>query len=321
MNTESEVIKKVVLPCIAMRGVVAFPKIPVNLEIGRSASKRACDVALGADGLVMLVCQRDSFIEEPSKDDVYTVGVTAKIKQLVKTEEGVYRTLMEPIARAEITDFYFVGRYAIAEGLEKTAEYTATSEETSAVLREIRRTVAEISSLLPMFSDDVYAQVNRTNDVSLLCDFIASNVIADIEKRQSLLEIFDPSQRALSLLTELQQERLIMLTEKKINRKVHERIDKNQRDYYLREQIKAIKSELGEDEEFDDDDLAEYYEKIKKAKDEIFPEKKDIEIMDDEEMYNFFMVQIISEFHEYLKSDMGYEERQGIERMTGYYFG
>ena len=266
MNTESEVIKKVVLPCIAMRGVVAFPKIPVNLEIGRSASKRACDVALGADGLVMLVCQRDSFIEEPSKDDVYTVGVTAKIKQLVKTEEGVYRTLMEPIARAEITDFYRVGRYAIAEGLEKTAEYTATSEETSAVLREIRRTVAEISSLLPMFSDDVYAQVNRTNDVSLLCDFIASNVIADIEKRQSLLEIFDPSQRALSLLTELQQERLIMLTEKKINRKVHERIDKNQRDYYLREQIKAIKSELGEEEEFDDDDLAEYYEKIKKAK-------------------------------------------------------
>lgn len=266
MNTESEVIKKVVLPCIAMRGVVAFPKIPVNLEIGRSASKRACDVALGADGLVMLVCQRDSFIEEPSKDDVYTVGVTAKIKQLVKTEEGVYRTLMEPIARAEITDFYRVGRYAIAEGLEKTAEYTATSEETSAVLREIRRTVAEISSLLPMFSDDVYAQVNRTNDVSLLCDFIAANVIADIEKRQSLLEIFDPSQRALSLLTELQQERLIMLTEKKINRKVHERIDKNQRDYYLREQIKAIKSELGEDEEFDDDDLAEYYEKIKKAK-------------------------------------------------------
>ena len=266
MNTESEVIKKVVLPCIAMRGVVAFPKIPVNLEIGRSASKRACDVALGADGLVMLVCQRDSFIEEPSKDDVYTVGVTAKIKQLVKTEEGVYRTLMEPIARAEITDFYRVGRYAIAEGLEKTAEYTATSEETSAVLREIRRTVAEISSLLPMFSDDVYAQVNRTNDVSLLCDFIASNVIADIEKRQSLLEIFDPSQRALSLLTELQPERLIMLTEKKINRKVHERIDKNQRDYYLREQIKAIKSELGEDEEFDDDDLAEYYEKIKKAK-------------------------------------------------------
>lgn len=266
MNTESEVIKKVVLPCIAMRGVVAFPKIPVNLEIGRSASKRACDVALGADGLVMLVCQRDSFIEEPSKDDVYTVGVTAKIKQLVKTEEGVYRTLMEPIARAEITDFYRVGRYAIAEGLEKTAEYTATSEETSAVLREIRRTVAEISSLLPMFSDDVYAQVNRTNDVSLLCDFIASNVIADIEKRQSLLEIFDPSRRALSLLTELQQERLIMLTEKKINRKVHERIDKNQRDYYLREQIKAIKSELGEDEEFDDDDLAEYYEKIKKAK-------------------------------------------------------
>lgn len=266
MNTESEVIKKVVLPCIAMRGVVAFPKIPVNLEIGRSASKRACDVALGADGLVMLVCQRDSFIEEPSKDDVYTVGVTAKIKQLVKTEEGVYRTLMEPIARVEITDFYRVGRYAIAEGLEKTAEYTATSEETSAVLREIRRTVAEISSLLPMFSDDVYAQVNRTNDVSLLCDFIAANVIADIEKRQSLLEIFDPSQRALSLLTELQQERLIMLTEKKINRKVHERIDKNQRDYYLREQIKAIKSELGEDEEFDDDDLAEYYEKIKKAK-------------------------------------------------------
>lgn len=266
MNTESEVIKKVVLPCIAMRGVVAFPKIPVNLEIGRAASKRACDVALGADGLVMLVCQKDAFTEEPSKDDVYTVGVTAKIKQLVKTEEGIYRTLMEPIARAEITDFYRVGRYAIAEGLEKTAEYTASLEDTLALLREIRRAVEEISSLLPMFSDDIFAQVNRINDVSLLCDFIAANVIADIEKRQSLLEIFDPFQRTLSLLTDLMQERLIMLTEKKISRKVHERIDKNQRDYYLREQIKAIKSELGEDDEFDDDDLAEYHEKTKKAK-------------------------------------------------------
>ena len=100
-----------------MRGTVAFPKISMNLEIGRAASKKACDMALGADGLVILVCQRDSSVEEPAKGDIYTVGVTAKIKQLVKTEDGVYRTLMEPVARTEITDFYRVGKYAIAEGL------------------------------------------------------------------------------------------------------------------------------------------------------------------------------------------------------------
>ena len=155
-------------------------------------------MALGADGLVILVCQRDSSVEEPAKGDIYTVGVTAKIKQLVKTEDGVYRTLMEPVARTEITDFYRVGKYAIAEGLEKTAEYTGVYEDNQAVLREIRKTVAEISSLMPMFSDDVYAQVNRTKDISLLCDFLAANIIADIEKRQELLEIFNPEQRAVA---------------------------------------------------------------------------------------------------------------------------
>ena len=265
MRTEREIIKKVTLPCVAMRGTVAFPKISMSLEIGRPASKKACDMALGADGLVILVCQRDSSVEEPAKGDIYTVGVTAKIKQLVKTEDGVYRTLMEPVARTEITDFYRVGKYAIAEGLEKTAEYTGVYEEDQAVLREIRKTVAEISSLLPMFSDDVYAQVNRTKDISLLCDFLAANIIADIEKRQELLEIFNPEQRAVALLTELEEEKLIMLTEKKINRKVHERMDKNQRDYFLREQIKAIRSELGEDDEFDDEELSGYHEKIMRA--------------------------------------------------------
>ncbi len=265
MKVANEVVNKVTLPCIPTRAMVAFPKIALNLEIGRDASKAACDAALGTDGLVILVCQRMAPIESPKKEDLYTVGVTARIKQLVKEEKGIYRALIEPIERAEITDFYHVGKHMVAEALEKSVTYYGDPIEEAALLKSIKASVADISMLFPKFSEDVYSNVSNANDLSLLCDFVSSNMVAEVESCQRLLETFDPAQRALALLTELEEEKQIMRAEAKINRKVHERMDKNQRDYFLREQIKAIKSELGEDEEFDDDDLAEYHEKIMRA--------------------------------------------------------
>ena len=265
MKVANEVVNKVTLPCIPTRAMVAFPKIALNLEIGRDASKAACDAALGTDGLVILVCQKMAPIESPKKEDLYTVGVTARIKQLVKEEKGIYRALIEPIERAEITDFYRVGKHMVAEALEKRVTYYGDPIEEAALLKSIKASVADISMLFPKFSEDVYSNVSNANDLSLLCDFVSSNMVAEVENCQRLLETFDPAQRALALLTELEEEKQIMRAEAKINRKVHERMDKNQRDYFLREQIKAIKSELGEDEEFDDDDLAEYNEKIMRA--------------------------------------------------------
>ena len=265
MKVANEVVNKVTLPCIPTRAMVAFPKIALNLEIGRDASKSACDAALGTDGLVILVCQKMAPIELPKKEDLYTVGVTARIKQLVKEEKGIYRALIEPIERAEITDFYRVGKHMVAEALEKRVTYYGDQIEEAALLKSIKASVADISMLFPKFSEDVYSNVSNANDLSLLCDFVSSNMVAEVSSCQRLLETFDPAQRALALLTELEEEKQIMRAEAKINRKVHERMDKNQRDYFLREQIKAIKSELGEDEEFDDDDLAEYHEKIMRA--------------------------------------------------------
>lgn len=265
MAVTREMIKKVMLPCIAMRGTVAFPKIAMNLEVGRNASKKACDAALASDGLVLLVCQKDPSVEEPKREDLYSVGVTAKIKQLVKADGGIYRTLIEPLERAEITDFYRSGKYAVAEALEKSISFDDGGVISTAMMRDIKNTVVEFSSLLPKFSKDLSAVIASIEDMSLLCDFVATNILPDPSDRQQLLEVFDPKSRAEFLLLKLESEKMVMREEAKINREVHARIDKNQRDYYLREQLKVIKSELGEDEEFDDEESAEYYEKIMKA--------------------------------------------------------
>lgn len=253
------------LPCIAMRGTVAFPAIPMNLEVGRAASKKACDAALASDSMLLLVCQRDPTVEEPAVKDIYSVGVTAKIKQMIKAEGGVYRLLIEPVSRAEITEFYKQGKYYTAEALEKTVILDDGGVVSEALMRDLRDTVREFSKYLLKFSKDLGRMIDTINDMPLLCDFIAANIVAKVEDRQQILEEFDPRKRAELLILKLEKEKLVLAEESKIHDKVRERLDKNQRDYYLREQVKVIKEELGEDEEFEDEEAAEYYSKVMKS--------------------------------------------------------
>ena len=265
MAITKEQIKKNMYPCVAIRGAVAFPGIPMNLEVGRNISKRAIEAASASDSPVILVCQRDPSVDNPSKKDLYTVGVTAKIKQTMKTDGGVYRVLIDPMARAEIDELVNTGKVIMASVMERTIYFEDTGIFTEALLRDIRKSVKEISKYIPKFSSDLGRIIETIGDMSLLCDFVASNIVASIEDKQKLLEEFDPKRRAELLLLILESERSILAEEEKINEKVRARMDKNQRDYYLREQMRAIRDELGDDEAFDDEDSEEYAKKIAKS--------------------------------------------------------
>ncbi|MBQ9510098.1 MAG: endopeptidase La [Clostridia bacterium] len=267
MAITREHIEKRTLPCIPMRGAVSFPNIPMNLEVGRSISKHAIDDAIANDSMIFLVCQRDATVDDPEMSDMYTVGTTAKIKQMMKADGGVYRVLVEPVERAVLEDIYKTkqGKMLLAEVMEKTVTFDDGGVVGEALVREINTAVKEFSKFIPKFSPDLRRVIESISDISMLCDFVAANMVAKIEDREELLSEFDPKRRANLLIFTLEKEKNVLSEEAKIHDEVRERMDKNQRDYYLREQMKVIREELGENDAFDDEDMADYAEKIEKS--------------------------------------------------------
>lgn len=268
MARTTETLKKRTLPCVALRQMVAFPDIPLNLDVARSISKRACEAAMKENGTVFLICQKDGSTELPTTvDDFYAVGTVARIKQIVKGNGtgGVFRIIAEPKARAMLLSVE-QDRYLTCEVMEKNVYLEDDGGiRAEALMRDLKNTVSTFAGLVPHFSRELFYLVNSIKDPALLCDFVASNIVADVEDKQELLEEFDPLKRIERLLIILENEREILKEEEGIQKKVKERIDQNQRDFYLREQLKVIHEELGEGEDYDDD-IEEYYEKLEKGK-------------------------------------------------------
>ena len=262
MSTTTEIIKKLTLPCIATRGLVAFPGVPLSIEVSRAFSKRACEAAMKSDSMIFVVCQKEYTDGEPEIDSLYPVGVTAKIKQLVKASGGTFRIIAEPRERAYINALYH-GKHLVAEVMEKSVSVADNGGITGeALVRDLKNTLGEFVKFLPKFSKELLLVINSIQNPGMLCDFVAANVVVDVADKERLLEEFDPLRRLELTLLILEQERQILSEEDKIHRRVRENLDRNQRDFYLREQIKVIQEELGET---DDDDAAVYLAKLKKG--------------------------------------------------------
>lgn len=265
MSETTEKIRKLKLPCVAMRQIVAFPGIPMNLDVARTPSKRACEAAVRADNMVFLVCQNDATVQSPTQKDCHTVGTVAKIKQLVKGQGTSLHIIVEPIARAYVEEITF-DKYLTATVMEKRIYVEDNGGiKGEALMRDVRRILGEFIKILPKFSKELWFVINSIEDPGVISDFVASNVVSDIHDKQMLLEEFDPITRLQKLLIILEREKEILLTEAKIQEEVRENMDRNQRDYYLREQLKVIQSELGEDADLDDD-IIEYRKKIADGK-------------------------------------------------------
>lgn len=260
MSTTTETIRKMTLPCVATRGLVAFPGIPLSLEVNRAFSKRACEAAVKADNMIFVICQREYGEGEPTLAELYPVGVTAKIKQLVKSPSGTLRIIAEPQQRAYITGLTS-GRYLTADIMEKTVSVADNGGvKGEALVRDLKSTLGDFVKYLPKFSKELWFVMNSIQNPGALCDFVAANIVVESDDKAKLLEEFDPLRRVELMLLILEKEKEILSEEDKIHRKVRDRLDQNQKDFYLREQLKVIQEELGED---DEDDAAEYMSKLK----------------------------------------------------------
>ena len=257
-----EKIEKMTLPVIPLRGQAAFPSIPFNFELSREISISACNTATENGSHIFLVGQKDISIESPEAKDLYTVGTVAKIRQTLKTSDGHMRVIAEGVCRAGALSYFLANGHFHAEVMAKTVtldKSTGGDVKTEALMWEAISALEAMVQHIPGASEDILLAAKSVKNPGLLADLIASNVLMRTEDKQAILEIFDPLKRLEKVAVLLDKEAEILQMEAKIHQKVREQIDENQRDYYLREQIKVIQNELGGDI---GDEVEEYYAKI-----------------------------------------------------------
>lgn len=251
------------LPMIAMRGIVAFPGMPTHFEAGRKSSIVALNTAMDKDQLIFLVTQKDIREEDPDTAQLYEIGCVARIRQFLKLNDKSIKVLAEGLYRAKTVNIISNGSLNFAEIQRLDDAYTHHSANyTEAIIRKIKDEFEGYSLLLPGgVSSDIMINAAENDDLSELCDYVASNIPAPYDDRQFILEQTNPYTRAKMLLKLLSKESSLLKIDNKISQAVKVQIDNNQREYYLKEQIKAINEELYGDVSDNGD---EYIEKINK---------------------------------------------------------
>ena len=252
---------ELVLPVLPLRGIVGFPAVQMNIEIARPSSLKAFTAAATLhDAKMLLVAQKELHIENPTEDDMYKTGVLAEIKHVVKNPQGTLTVIFEGISRAKVAKFDLSQEFMIAYATaRKTQRKVAVTEEIDLLMREIKTTINEIKDIHPTFNDDMNMAAQAIAAPDYFADFAASSALIDYKNKQAVLEAVNVKTRLEKLLVALEEEAMLLRCERDIQLQVREKIDRNQKDYFLREQIKAIQAELGEDE---DDEIREYEEKI-----------------------------------------------------------
>ena len=250
VNTE----KTFNIPVLPLRGVVIFPKMMLNFEVSRKRSKKALEVSMKSDQLIFLTAQIDPSVNDPSIDDVYKVGVVCKIAQILKEGDSSTRVVVEGLYRAAIiSSVEHEGcLYAAVASMRQRGRTRITTTRELALMRSLKATFERYMELSPKLPTDILFKIGLSSEPSDLADYVAANVMLDAEVKQLILETVSVSERLEILVDALQNEIFILSAEREIMDKAKERIDRSQRDYYLREQMNVIKEELGEDGEFSD---------------------------------------------------------------------
>ncbi len=249
------------MPLLALRGVVVFPNTVVSFDVGRKKSINALKYAMEKNQLIFLVTQKDSFIDEPENTDLYKIGCVAKIKQVLRVSDNLTKVLVQGLYRASYSDFYVLPDFYTAK-VTKIEEKAVNNREIykETLLRRVKVQFAKYMSLMPKPSPDIEMTVANCEDLGYLCDYITFNINAPFDDKQYILEQLSPVKRAKILVELLEKEHEINQIDKRIAEKTRFSIDENQKEYYLREQLKAISSELYGDETADEIDS--YHTKI-----------------------------------------------------------
>lgn len=238
------------LPIIPLRGIVVFPKMVLHFDVGRKKSIKALQKAMDDDQKVFLVCQKDASVDEPNIDDMYDVGVICTIRQMMRIPGSEnMRVVVEGDERATLYSLtsvkpYIGGLVEIAG--DNNSNLEISDDEDKAYQRIIKREFERYASLMPKISNEVIAKVISIKNSGELADFVCSNTFLDYYEKQDVLSALDPSERICQLVVYLKKENNALEIESEIQEKVQNEIDKSQREYYLREEMKVISEALGE---------------------------------------------------------------------------
>ncbi|NSW89499.1 MAG: endopeptidase La [Firmicutes bacterium] len=265
MSGQKKTENKLVLPLLPLRGLTVFPYVIMHFDVGRLKSIKALDEAMVNNQLIFLVAQKDAKSDSPTEDEIYRVGTISKVKQLVKLPGDTIRVLIEGISRAEVEEFVQVEPCFMARVVEYEIPVDEGLEiEVEALKRRVMDAFEEYVKLSNKVTPDILLTISTVEDAGQMCDMIASSIFLKVEQKQEILNEFNPISRLEKLLEILIKENEILEVERSINLRVRKQIDKMQKEYYLREQLKAIQSELG-DREGIVGEVEAYKEKIEKV--------------------------------------------------------
>src|SRR3982750_4519170 len=254
------------LPVLPLRDIVIYPFMIVPLFVSRDRSIRAVEEALKKNRMILLVSQKDVNKEDPSQDDLYQVGTVAIIMRMLKLPDGRIRILIQGLSRCRVESVQSGGDY-IKASITPISEPLApeNSLEVEALVRNVRGSMERAASLGKNISPEVLAIIANLDDAGRLADLAASNLELKVEDAQTVLDIFEPVRRLRRVNDLLSKEIDVLTVQQEINTQARADIDRSQREYFLRQQLKAIQAELGEGNELFEE-IEAFRDKILKAK-------------------------------------------------------
>ncbi|OEH84182.1 endopeptidase La [Desulfuribacillus stibiiarsenatis] len=239
--------KNKTLPVMPLRGLIVYPSMVLHLDVGREKSIRALEKAMVEDSLILLVSQKDVQIDEPEIEEIFHMGTIAKVRQMLKLPNDTIRVLVEGLDRARIVEFvdndeYFEANYEVME------DSNDDKLETEALMRLVLAQFEQYIKMSKKISQETLSTISDIEEPGRLADLIGSHLSLKLKDKQELLETPDVVQRLEKIHEILNNEREVLELEKKISQRVKKQMEKTQKEYYLREQMKAIQKELGEKE-------------------------------------------------------------------------
>ena len=264
MSKEWDILHTSTMPVIALRGLTVFPNVLIHFEIARDASVRALEAAMTAGSPIFLVGQKEIDLEEPGMDDLYQVGTISNIRQILRMPGDNVRVMVEGAARGTLLQLLRTEPHLEAEvrEIQVPASPAQGSAKTEALIRATYELFQDYAELSPKLSPDLMIHVLASQDPGHIADYITQNIPMRNSDKQLILEELRPTRRLEKLHRLLEREVEILSLDQEIQERAREQMNGHQREYYLREQMKAIQTELGEEA----DEIEEYREKIARAK-------------------------------------------------------
>ncbi|MBD8007417.1 endopeptidase La [Bacillus sp. Sa1BUA2] len=255
--------KEAFVPLLPLRGMLVFPTMVLHLDVGREQSVQALEQAMLTDHLIFLTTQKDTAIDEPGEEDIYRVGTLTKVKQMLKLPNGTIRVLVEGLSRAKMKSYIVKDDFAAAT-LELFEDETEKDVEVQALMRTMLQYFEQYIKLSKKISAETFATVADMEEPGRMADIVASHLPLKLQDKQDILETFDVNERLSNVIEIIHNEKEVLNLEKKIGQRVKQSMERTQKEYYLREQMKAIQKELGE-KEGKAGEVAELTEKIENA--------------------------------------------------------